>query len=65
LPTLADYAAGMRKARSRKSRRDGDQKSDTRNEIVLTAESALPPKKPPAPSAKRRLHRGRRAKLMK
>jgi hypothetical protein len=55
----------MRKARPRKSCHDGDQKSDARNEIAQTAESVLPPKKPPAPSVKRRLKRGRRARLMK
>jgi hypothetical protein len=58
LPTFADYAVGMRKP----IRRDGDRKSksvaDARNEIALTPESALPPKKPLAPSVKRRLRRG-------
>jgi len=38
---------------------------DAHNEIALTAESALLPKKPPAPSSKRRLKRGRKAKLLK
>jgi hypothetical protein len=56
----------MRKARPRKARRDGDQKSDARNDIALTAESALPPEKPPAPSAKRRGgNTRRRGKLVK
>jgi hypothetical protein len=65
LPTFADYAVGMRKP----IRCDGDRKSkpvtDAHNEIGLTAESALPPKKPPAPSVKHRLKRGRKAKLLK
>jgi hypothetical protein len=56
----------MRKARPRKSRPDGDQKSGAGNDIALTAESALPPKKPPAPSVKRRgLPPRRRAKVLK
>jgi hypothetical protein len=51
-PIFADYAIGMPKARSHKPiARDGGQRnktaSDARNEIALTAESALPPKKPP------------------
>jgi hypothetical protein len=66
LPTIADYAAGMPKARSRKpiahDGGQGNKTGDARNELALTAESALPPKKPPAPSVK---HRLRRAKLMK
>jgi hypothetical protein len=65
LPTFADYAIGMRKP----IRRDGDRKSkpvaDTHNEVAHTAESVLPPKKPPAPSVKHRLKRGRKAKLLK
>jgi hypothetical protein len=36
---------------------------DDRNEIALTPESALSPKKPPAPSAKQRLRRARVRKL--
>jgi hypothetical protein len=32
---------------------------------VPDTESDLPPKKPPAPSAKQRLRRGRKSKLMK
>jgi hypothetical protein len=50
-------------------RRDGGRKSkpaaDAHNEIAHTAESALPPKKLPASSAKHRLTRGRGAQLMK
>jgi hypothetical protein len=63
LPTFADYAVGMPKARSRKPiAHDGDQRNktagDARNEIALTTESALPPKKPPpAPSVTHRLRR--------
>jgi len=37
--------------------------ADARNEIALTADSALPPKKPPAPSSKRRLRRVKVRKL--
>jgi hypothetical protein len=58
----------MPKARSRKPIRDGGQRSksgDDRIEIARTAESALPPKKPPAPSVRHLLSRGRKAKLMK
>jgi hypothetical protein len=33
--------------------------------LAHATESALPPKKPPAPSVKHRLKRGRRAKLVK
>jgi hypothetical protein len=36
---------------------------DAQNEIAPTAESALPPKKPPAPSLKHRLHRAKVRKL--
>jgi hypothetical protein len=64
-PTIADYALGMRKP----VHRDG---GDRKGKIVgglksepVTAESVLPHKKPPAPSAKHRLKRGRKAKLMK
>jgi hypothetical protein len=53
----------MVKARARKPlRRDGGRAN---KDAVNGAESVLPPKKPPAPSAKHRLKRGRRAKLMK
>jgi hypothetical protein len=49
--------------------RDGDRKSktvaDARNEVAHTAESALPPRKPPAPTVKHRLKPGRKAKLLK
>jgi hypothetical protein len=62
LRTIADYAVGMRKP----IRRYGDRKSkrvgDAHNEVAHTAESALPPKKPPAPSVK---HRMRKAKVRK
>jgi len=49
----------MPKARSRKPiAHDGGQRNktagDAHNEIALIPESAIPPKKPPAPSAKRR-----------
>jgi hypothetical protein len=67
LPTIADYAAGMAKVRFRKP--DGGRKSkpaaNAGYEILLTAESDLPPTKPSAPSVKRRLKLGRKAKLMK
>ena len=60
LPTIADYAVDMRKP----IRRDGNRKSklgiDVHNEV---ADTALPPKKPPVPSAKRRLRRARVRKL--
>jgi hypothetical protein len=52
----------MRKARSRKPR-DSKTGGDARNEIALTAESALPPKKPPAPSPRHRLRRAKVRKL--
>jgi hypothetical protein len=61
---LADYAAGMRKTRSRK--RDGRKRKtagDAHNKIAHIAESALPLEKSPSPSAKQRLRR--RAKLIK
>jgi hypothetical protein len=50
--------ARLRKPDGRKSKSP----ADVRGTIVEAAESALPPKKPPAPSAK---HRWRRAKLRK
>jgi hypothetical protein len=58
----------MPKVRSRKPiAPNGGQRNkiagDARNEIALTAESALPPKKPPMPSAKRRLRRAKVRKL--
>jgi hypothetical protein len=70
LRTFARYSAGMPKARSRKPIAPGGGQrnktaGDARNEIALTAESALPPKKLPAPSVKHRLKRGRKAKLLK
>jgi hypothetical protein len=46
----------MRKARPHKSR-DGKAVGDNRDMIALTAVPALPTKKPPAPSVKRRLRR--------
>jgi hypothetical protein len=56
----------MVKARLRKPvRRNDGQAGDAHNEIALTAEFALPPKKPPAPSVKKRFRRGRWAKLLK
>jgi hypothetical protein len=56
----------MVKARVRKSvRRDDGRKNKASADARDTTESALPPKKPPAPSAKHRLKRGRRAKLLK
>jgi hypothetical protein len=57
LPTFADYPVGMRKP----IRCDGDRKSKpaagAHNEVAHTAESALPSKKPPAPSVRHRLKR--------
>jgi len=44
----------MRKARSRKLR-DGKTDGNGRDPIVQTAESALPPKKPPAPLAEAKM----------
>jgi hypothetical protein len=55
------YALGMPKARSRKLISEGQRSMTT----GLTAEYALPPRKPPAPSVKNRLKRDRRAKLLK
>ena len=56
LPTLGGYAVGMPKTRLRKPvmAAKGKSKSagDAHNEIARTAESALPPKKPPAPSVR-------------
>jgi hypothetical protein len=49
LPTFADYHAGMLKARSRKAHYSGQRNKNAlnaREEIALTAESVLPPKKP-------------------
>jgi hypothetical protein len=49
-------------------RRDGDRKSktvaDAHNEVAHTAESAPPPKKPPAPSVTHRL-RGAKVRKLK
>jgi hypothetical protein len=56
LPTIADYAAGMPKPKEQALADDA---------IAQTSESALPSKKPPAPSARHRLKRGRKAKLLK
>jgi hypothetical protein len=57
----------MWKTRLRKPIREGQRNKtrDAQNEVALTAESALPPKKPPAPSSKHRLKRDRKAKLLK
>jgi hypothetical protein len=49
----------LRKPDGRESKRIADAA------IAQTDESALPPKKPPRPSVKYRLKRGRRAKQMK
>jgi hypothetical protein len=57
--------AACGKTRSRKYRDDdGSRKSkaDAHNEIAHTAESALPPKKPLAPSVKRRRAKVRKLK---
>lgn len=54
LPTFASYATGMVKGRLHKPvRRDG-RISKASADACDTAESTLPPKKPPAPSVKRR-----------
>jgi hypothetical protein len=59
--------SSMPKARSRKAVPRGDRKSktagDSHNGIALTAHSALPPKKPPMPSVKRRWRRTKVRKL--
>jgi len=54
LPTIAGYAAVMRKPSAVMSTEKSKPVADTHNEVVHTAESVLPPKKPPAPSAKHR-----------
>jgi hypothetical protein len=64
LPAFADYAVGMPKTRLHKP---DDRKSKTiaNDAVAQDDQSTLPPKKPPAPSAKHRLKRGRKAKLLK
>jgi hypothetical protein len=58
LPTIAGYAVGMAKARARKRK----SKAAADDAMARDDESTLPRKKPPAPSGKHRLKRGRRAK---
>jgi hypothetical protein len=59
----------MPKSRLRKpvmaAKRKSKTAGDAQNEIAHNAESALPPKKPPAPSVRHRLKHGRKAKLLK
>jgi hypothetical protein len=59
--TFARYACAMAKARVRKP--DGRKIKAPDDAIAPDDGSVLPPKKPPAPSAKHRL--GRKAKLLK
>lgn len=66
LPTFAHYTRDMVKVRLLKrhdDRRISKPSADARDRD--TTEPALPPKKPRAPSAKHRLKRSRRAKLLK
>jgi hypothetical protein len=59
LPTLVSYDAGLVKGRLCKPvRRDYGRINKTSVDARDAGESALPPKKPPATSAKQRLKRG-------